>query len=331
MEKVSPHPPYNRRHPTSVLVDPVNAIRDQRVLVTGAAGFVGANLVRRLVRAEMRPAVLLRPGGNPWRLQEVLDRTEPIEADLTEPASLTALADWGPDLVFHLATHGMYPYQKDVTRTMRTNVEGPVNLLGAIPTSAYVLHVGSSSEYGVRDAPMKESDPLDPNNAYGVFKAAGTLYANLAARTRPVAAIRPFAVYGPWEDPGRLIPTLVTSCLQGQDPKLGNPDSVRDFVYVGDVVEAMLALSARRSRGIFNVGTGVQHTLAEVADAVIRITGADVTPRWGATARKGRVEPRCWRADIGRIEGELGWRPRHDLESGLTETVRWAQARREAS
>ena len=133
---------------------------------------------------------------------------------------------------------------------------------------------------------MRESDLLEPNSYYAVAKCAQTLLCQHVARTekRPITTLRLFSAYGPYEEPSRLVPTLIQRCLAGQDLSLVPPETARDFVYVDDVVDAYLCTGAlAKLRGeIVNVGTGVQSTIRDLVEAIVDHTGARVEIRWGA-------------------------------------------------
>jgi nucleoside-diphosphate-sugar epimerase len=136
--------------------------------------------------------------------------------------------------------------------------------------------------------------------------------------------LRLFTPYGPWDDPRRLIPYIIKSLLHLERPKLLTPSSVRDFIFIEDVLDAYIkVLEADKPRsGIFNIGSGVQHTVSEVAEAISGIVDNGIEPEWG-TRSEPRSEPESWVADVGKAAFELGWVPSTSLEEGLSETVAW--------
>jgi len=301
----------------------------KRALVTGGTGFVGANLVRRLLAEGHEVGLLVRKGHDPWRLADVSARVHWIEASLEERAALaSAVADFRPRWVFHLAAHGAYSWQSDPVSILRTNVLGTANLLDAclaIGFEAFV-NAGSSSEYGFKDHPPREDEVLEPTSTYGVAKAASTLYCVQAARAAdaPVTTLRLYSVYGPWEEPRRFIPQLVARGLEGRLPPLASPETARDYVFVSDVCEAFVR-TARRIRepgSIYNVGTGVQTTLRQAIEVATRVFGITIAPHWGSMRDRG-WDTSTWVADRTRIKEDLGWDPSVDLEHGLRLTADW--------
>jgi dolichol-phosphate mannosyltransferase len=302
------------------------------VLVTGGSGFVGANLVRRLLREGHEVHLLLRGGHQEWRLADVRDAVQVHAADLADADALARLlANVRPDWVFHLATYGAYPAQTDVGQMVETNLTGTINLVEAclrVGVEAFV-NTGSSSEYGYKAHAPSETEWLEPNSHYAVTKAAATQYCRYVARARSVrlSTLRLYSVYGPYEEPTRLLPTLAVRGLAGELPPLAEPAIARDFVHVDDVVTAYLlaaACAAQELGAVYNVGTGTQTTLRQavrVARAVLAIPRA---PRWGSMANR-RWDTTRWVADNRQARRVLGWQPAYSFEQGFRALVCWFQ------
>jgi nucleoside-diphosphate-sugar epimerase len=306
----------------------------KRVLVTGAAGFVGAVLVRRLVRDGFEVHAAMKTEGTPWRLSDVGPDVRLHAVDLRDEARTRAVVDEvRPEVVYHLAAHGAYPTQTDADGIIQTNIIGTWNLLRAVARSGCLAFVstGSSSEYGFKQYAMRESDILEPNSYYAVSKCAQTLLCQHFARVEnlPLTTFRLFSVYGPFEEPSRLVPTLIRNCLDGVDLTLVAADTARDFVYVDDVVDACLRLDelAKLSGEIVNLGTGLQSTVKEVVDLVVAHTESRVAARYGAM--EGRIwDQSTWVADCTKSRRLLGWIPRTSLSDGLRRTIEWTRGRR---
>lgn len=299
------------------------------VLITGASGFIGANLARMI--ASIRPDVhlLVRDEAKLWRLTDLLPKMTLHRADLTDRASLFArVAHVKPRTIFHLAAHGAYPSQRDVEKIEATVLHGTMNLLDACAEQGFDVFVnaGSSSEYGFKSEPMKETDLLEPNSHYAVFKAAATQYCQYAAASKkmPIITLRPFSVYGFYEEPTRLVPTLMTSLLAGTCPPLVSPDTARDYVFIDDMVEACLAAGLRSDLGgrVYNIGSGKQTTLKDIVETAMRVTGAKVTPVWGSMEQR-IWDQNIWQADVSKARDELKWSPRTGLEEGLARMMAW--------
>ncbi|MEI8175382.1 MAG: NAD-dependent epimerase/dehydratase family protein [Candidatus Omnitrophota bacterium] len=310
-------------------------LRGARVLVTGAAGFIGANLLRRLIPESAELHILLRRETDTSRIRSLLGSVAVHYADLKDRSAVErALARVRAEIVFHLAANGVRADTQETRAMFDANVIGTVNLLTACKTTHLKLFIatGSVAEYGVRNVPLRESDPIAPVSDYGVSKAAATLYCRAQAlRERlPVATLRLFTPYGYFEEPPRLIPSVILACLAGKPFTASSPKNRRDFIFIEDVVEAYCALVRyhRDAAGeIINIGSGREATVAEVIRRIGRATGATPRPRWGRFAGN-HVEAGRWQADIGKARRILRWLPAHTLEQGITKTVAWFTTQR---
>ncbi len=304
----------------------------KRVLVTGAAGFVGANLAHRLAAEGHEPHLLVRPGSLTWRL-EGPPPGRVLEADLRDAEGVHRVVETvRPDWIFHCATYGAYSWQTDAARIHETNVTGTANLLAACRRRGFEVFVntGSSSEYGYKRQPAAETDVPEPNSAYARSKLAATerCAQEAAAGAGAIATVRLYSVYGPYEEPNRLLPMLLTAARNGRLPPLTRPETARDFVYADDVCDAYLQIARHppiEPGAVFNVGTGRQTTLADVVAIVNAMFGMTGEPQWGSMASR-TWDTDVWCADISRIRTEVGWTPRHSLADGLERFNGWLAA-----
>ena len=301
-----------------------------RYLLTGAAGFVGANLCRRLLdRGETQVHILIRPDTRTWRLDDVLNRLHVHHVDMTDEAGVRALVQKvRPNVIYHLATHGAYHYQDNADKTLRTNVLGLWNLIQACNDVGYDLFVntGSSSEYGVKQFAMRETDAPDPTSFYAVAKAAQSLLCQHVGRSgdRAIITLRLFSAYGPYEEPTRLIPNLAMSALERRPIDMVSPETVRDFVYVDDVVDAYLEVDKlKQLRGeILNVGTGVQTSLRQLVSRLEAVHGAPIHARWGQMEAR-TWDTNVWVADVSKLRRAIGSVPSTTVSEGLTRCLPW--------
>jgi dolichol-phosphate mannosyltransferase len=299
-----------------------------RAVVTGGSGFIGANLVRRFLSMGWQVDMLLRPGFTTWRIpaQQTLLSTNVV--DLTQAAPVEALLhQLRPRYVFHLAVHGAYSWQTDATEIADTNVLTTRTLAFASVKAGVeaFVHTGSSLEYGRKSHAPAEDEPIDPEGVYATSKAAATAFCRDLARQSGMRmpTLRLYSVYGPWEEPRRLVPSLLLHAMAGRWPPLANPKTARDFVWVEDVIDALI-LAARRplaDRGaIFNIGTGRQTTLSEIVEVVGDLTGLAAKPNW-QTMPDRDWDTEVWRADTTHAATELGWTAQTTLRIGLIRTL----------
>jgi UDP-glucose 4-epimerase len=301
-----------------------------RSLVTGAAGFIGAALARRLVERGDAVTALSGPGSDPWRLADLGGEAVVAEVDLRDADAVgRALRGARPEVVFHLAAHGAYSWQRSLPRMVETNVAGFAHVAEAaleVGVQA-IVNAGSSSEYGLKDHAPPEDELPEPNSAYAATKASATLLGGWFARERDAAVttLRLYSAYGAWEEPRRLMPALVAHALEGRLPPLADPAIARDFVCVDDVLDAFLLAADRAQPGagsVYNVGGGRQTTLRELVEVARRVFGIEEEPAWAAfPARDWDTD--VWVADARRAADELGWRARTPLEAGLAAFAAW--------
>lgn len=302
----------------------------KRTIITGATGFVGANLARRLVHEGHEAHLLVRPRYSSWRIEGIEKDIELHEIELTDKDSLDRLISAiRPEWIFHLAAHGAYSSQRDIHRMVSTNIVGTINLVQSCLSAGFeaFVNTGTSSEYGFKSFAPSESEQLEPNSDYGVTKASATLFCRHMAQKHSVnlPTLRLYSAYGPYEEPSRLIPTLILRGLEGAWPPLVSPETAHDFVYIEDVCDAYMLAATRTSKeygAIYNVGTGRQTAMREVIEVVRRVMAITVEPEWH-TMQNREWDTNHWAANNEKIQKELGWHPRYTFEQGFARTLDW--------
>jgi len=302
------------------------------VLVTGATGFIASHLINTLADLGVRVLATGRPFANVSRLSGVMSRIRYESADLCDPSARSRLFELDRIVtVYHLAVGGIRTDAQMASDMLAMNVVATVELARmshACGVKQFV-YVGSGFEYEPANQPINEAARLEPQNFYGATKGAASLILNEMLREvgLPLISFRPFSVYGPGEDRARFIPYVVDQALKNQPIKLTDCTQVRDYLFVGDVVAALLkAVNGKATVGeCYNLGAGVEHAvpIRRVVESVLQLTGASPSlARFGAIER-ARPEPSYFVADTTKARLALGWRPQVPLVEGLAHTVEW--------
>ena len=298
------------------------------MLVLGASGFIGANLLRTLSR--YRDDVYGTASRLPaWRLEDL--RSENIiVTDLLVDSNLDAMLDnVKPRTVFDCVGYGGYSFETDAGLIYETNFNLISRLLGRLErrTIACYVHAGSSSEYGDNASRPREDSPTFPNSHYAVSKAATANLIHFFGKKRklPCVNLRLYSVYGPLEDSSRLIPNLIRSGLAGEYPELVDPRVSRDFVYVDDVTDAFVTIAGdvddRNFGESFNIGTGAKTTIGDLAVIARDLFGLEQEPRYTMPNREWDLSD--WYSDPSKVSERFGWQARTQVREGLSLTIEW--------
>jgi len=305
----------------------------KRVILTGATGFVGANLARRLLHDGHEVHALVRKGYTVWRIEDLQPSLQLHEADISDASEVARVIQAvRPEWVFHLAAYGGSSWQKDERQMVESNLVSTIHLVNACAKTGVevLVNTGTSSEYGYKDHAPKEDDWLEPNSGYALTKASATMYCRLRAQQDKlnIPTLRLYSAFGPYENPLRLIPTLVLSGMGGRLPPLVNPDIARDYIFMDDVVDAYLKVAAHTGSepgAIYNIGTARQTTLREAVNIVTRVMKLTVDPRWGSMPDRD-WDTSVWVSANQKAVTKLGWKPRFSFEEGFRQTVAWVES-----
>jgi len=303
-------------------------IDGRRFVVTGGSGFVGSHVVDALVAAGAADVVVFEQRLVPANLEGSMATggVRVVEGDVRDIAAVYAAME-DADGLFHLAVLPLGPCVQDPRLCLEVNVVGTFNVVEAAAHAGVrkVVFSSASSVYGDTDSTMDESHPLDARSMYGASKIAGeyVLRAFEDARGLEYVTLRYMNVYGP-RQAGGLIPAVLGRILAGQPPVIaGDGSQSFDFVHVADVASANVrAMQSDVSGETFNVGSGDEVSVREIAERLIALTGSDLEPEFD---HGQRVLMRRRVGSNDKLVRTLGWRPAHDLDSGLRDVLETMQ------
>jgi NAD dependent epimerase/dehydratase len=308
------------------------------ILVTGADGFIGSNLVERLVAdgRSVRAFCMYNPQGS-WgwldQASETVRRGIEVRLGDIRDGAFVAEACRGVDVVLHLAALIAIPYSYAAPESfVATNVSGTLNVLeGARRHDVKrVVHTSTSEVYGTpTELPIRESHPLNAQSPYAATKVAADQLALSYHRSfgTPVTILRPFNTYGPRQSTRAVIPSILTQLLEGKrEVALGRLDTRRDLTFVSDTVDGFArAIAAPGLEGrVVQLGTGRAESIGDLFALACRVVGVEAQPK--LEQRRLRPDPSevmVLQSDAALAQQLLGWQARVDLEQGLRQTAEW--------
>lgn len=298
-----------------------------RVFLTGATGFVGAPVLQRLLERGHEVHALVLPTD-----EAKLDRrATTVRGDLLTPASYAStLEALRPEACVHL---GWYANPKDYL-SARVNVDllGASAALGAKLVDlgcARIVAAGTCFEYDLSQGYLREDGPLAPRHLYSACKRAlGEILTQLTEGTATsLAWTRLFFLYGPREQKGRLVRSVVDALIVGERARTSTGEQVRDFLHVADAAAGIVHVLESDLRGPVNVASGRPLEVREIVRTIARLVGHEDRIEWGATLARPNDPPFVC-ADVSKLAAS-GFTPAFDLESGLRATIAWAQQEKE--
>lgn len=311
--------------------------KNKKVLVTGAAGFIGSHLVERLVElgAEVTAFVHYNALGSRGLLDRLglheQQRIRVVLGDLREADALDEAMD-GQEIVFHLAAIIAIPYSYlRPEHVVENNVHVTLNVLQAARRHKVqrIVHTSSSEVYGTaRTVPIDEDHPLQAQSPYAASKIACDMLAQSfhLSYDLPVVTLRPFNTFGPRQSARAIVPTIITQALTRNEIFLGAMHPTRDLTYVADTVDGFIKIA--QTPGIegrtYNIGTGKEISVGELADRIVQLIGKDIPIIFDPT----RIRPPA--SEVARLicnseraRRDLGWQANVSLEEGLRRTIDW--------
>ncbi len=300
-----------------------------KILITGVTGFIGQNLVSKLLQLEHQIYSLERYVTSRHTLGKKRE-VKTVFGDIKQHFAIRRIIqEVQPDVVIHLAATSPVAYSYDHPHEVtETNFVGTVNLaescLRDVPHFSHFLFASTSETYGNGPTPKVEETPQNPNSPYAVSKLAAEKYLLYLheAYGFPVTILRPFNTYGRKDNTHFVVERIITQMLQGKELQLGDPKPVRDFMYVDDHVNAYLTcLADRKSIGqIFNFCTGYGVTISELVAILKDLTGFDEDIVWHTIPQRP-LDIEILIGDYTKAKNLLGWEPKFSLDEGLRSCI----------
>lgn len=306
------------------------------IAIFGAGGFVGVDLLTTILKSRNDVIGISSDPRKAWRLKaNAISSKNIARCDLLNEKNIEeVIKKYRPKTIFNLAAYGAYSKQKDINKIYLTNFNSTLRLIEELKKYSFSAYVqsGSQSEYGLNSSAPGEDDELIPNSHYAVSKTAVYYLLKYYGKVEklPVVHLRLYSVYGPWEEPDRLMSVLIRAAKKGKLPNFVDPQISRDFVYIDDVVEAMIMVADKIRRDqkksdkseklyygeAFNVCTGKKTTIKELAYLAKKLFKIKKEPKFETMRNRG-WDLKDWYGNPEKIEKVFGWKAKTSLEKGL--------------
>lgn len=304
------------------------------ILITGGTGFIGSNLVHKLNNTDNEIHLLIRKSSNLWRIKNIYKKLNLHITDISNKPKLKKIIQKiNPEIIFHCAAYGVKSSENNYSKLINYNINGTVNLFSSLEHQnniKKIVNLGSVFEYGLNIKPKQysETDFINPITPYGICKSSQTNFANYFVKVKnlPITTLRLFNAYGMYEGTNRLIPDIMLSLLNKKKMTISSFSSVRDFIFIDDVINALIKASKKSGIDgeIFNIGCGELHSVKNIFDMIYNIT--NTKPEFFYDHNKRRLYDQMGGKSYANIEKAkkiLDWQPKFLIEDGLSVTYKW--------
>lgn len=304
----------------------------RRVFLTGATGFVGSRLSKRLIKEGCEVHISVRKSSSLWRIEDVMDNCICHTIDLTDFDDVKSLIEKiKPEIIFHLAAYGVDYRQQNIYQAINININASVNLfeLSLENKGFRFIHTSTSLEYGPKNQPISEIDLPNPAGIYGITKSASLQllsFMSKQAQHGNLVILRPFGIFGELEGTHKFFPQVIAKLSRGLPMQMTGGEQVRDYMYVDDLVDAYLMAAVVPLKNvveIINIGSGKGISLKEIALNIAKQLGANENLLQFEVLPYRSDEIMYSVANIEKAKGILGWKPKTSLEEGIENMIRW--------
>lgn len=295
------------------------------VLITGAAGFVGSSVTQAFVNSGADVGVLVREETDTRRIAHLLDRVERVSCDLFDETGLSKILErYRPTCCVHLAWYaepGRYLHSPSNAEHLAASVR-LISSLARFGTERIVA-IGTCNEYLPSKEIMSESDPVQPQTVYSASKHAMALSLRRLSEETGVSTawLRLFYLYGPNEDPRRLVPSVITELLSGRHALVTSGEQIRDYLHVDDVARGIFAVSQSTVEGSVNICSEEPVTVRQVVETIGNHLDASGRIAWGSLQRPPG-DPDFVVGSSATLK-RIGWSPHYSLSTGIEATIDW--------
>ena len=292
-----------------------------KILITGAAGFIGANLTRKLIKTGNEINILIKEASNLWRINDIVSNCNVHKIDLKKVDDVrNVVKKINPELVYHCAGHGIYPSQKNSTEIFSTNILGTFNLLNALNENnnlRRLVNLGSFFEYS--------TNPIDP---YTISKITQTKLVEhfFKEKKLPITTLRLFTPYGKFDSPGRLICDLMIALNRNKPLEIFSKHTKRDFIHIDDVIAALEVASQQPDIDgeIIDIGTGNEISVEEIVNLSNQLSDNNLIINWNDKKQHTIYYEPDQTIFLSRQNiQKLNWKPSTSLEVGLQKAMEW--------
>ena len=299
-----------------------------RFLITGSSGFIGSYIVRHIVENNLGEVIaLIGKDTDLWRISDLISQIRLIKCNYNQIDAITdQICSANPDTLIHAGWSGVINNDRN-SIVQLNNIKVMVDLLKLCESLGIrnFVGLGSQAEYGIPSGRVNESHPNKPTTLYGATKFSAYVAAQKTCELHDIRFkwIRVFSTFGPKDNPEWFFPYLINSLLSNKTPDLTGCEQLWDFLFVKDAAEAIVKVSVSPvASGVYNLGSGKARELRTIVELVKSQLNSDTMIHYGAKPYRDDQVMHL-EADISKLQTDIHWKPRFEIEQAISETVQW--------